>query len=66
MALVQVPAQLLLPVPGAPGAVQMTLMQVPPAELLSPDVLPSDFEAALENCRPSVSSKDLKAHEEIL
>jgi len=50
--------------PGAPGAVQMTLMQVPPAELLSPDVLPSDFEAALENCRPSVSSKDLKAHED--
>mmetsp|Transcript_7334 Transcript_7334/g.20326 ORF Transcript_7334/g.20326 Transcript_7334/m.20326 type:complete len:448 (-) Transcript_7334:143-1486(-) len=50
--------------PGAPGAVEMSLMDVPAAELLEPKVLVSDFEAALEKCRPSVSPADLKAHED--
>lgn len=49
--------------PGADGAVAMKLMDVPASELLSPDVLPSDFEAALEKVRPSVSPADLKDHE---
>mmetsp|Transcript_6257 Transcript_6257/g.14217 ORF Transcript_6257/g.14217 Transcript_6257/m.14217 type:complete len:442 (+) Transcript_6257:59-1384(+) len=50
--------------PGAPGAQEMTLMQVPAAELLSPDVVADDFEAALIKSRPSVSPGDLKAHED--
>ena len=53
----------------------MKLMDVPASELLSPDVLPSDFEAsgraaasswgqaALEKARPSVSPADLKDHQ---
>ncbi|CAE8710474.1 unnamed protein product, partial [Polarella glacialis] len=50
--------------PGAPGATEMSLMDVNPAELLEPNVLPGDFEAALEKVRPSVSPGDLKQHEE--
>jgi len=50
--------------PGEPGAVPMTLMEVPASELLSPDVEASDFEVALEKVRPSVSPGDLKSHEE--
>eukprot|EP00913_Durusdinium_trenchii_P028257 g26487.t1 len=50
--------------PGDGGAVAMKLMDVPASELLSPDVIPSDFEAALEKVRPSVSPADLKEHEE--
>mmetsp|Transcript_44232 Transcript_44232/g.99706 ORF Transcript_44232/g.99706 Transcript_44232/m.99706 type:complete len:451 (+) Transcript_44232:89-1441(+) len=50
--------------PGAPGAVEMSLMDVPAAELQEPRVLVSDFEVALEKCRPSVSPGDLKAHED--
>lgn len=50
--------------PGVPGAVEMSLMDVPAAELLEPRVLVGDFELALEKCRPSVSPGDLKAHEE--
>eukprot|EP00931_Biecheleriopsis_adriatica_P041578 TRINITY_DN23755_c0_g2_i1.p1 TRINITY_DN23755_c0_g2~~TRINITY_DN23755_c0_g2_i1.p1 ORF type:complete len:448 (-),score=79.16 TRINITY_DN23755_c0_g2_i1:32-1375(-) len=50
--------------PGAEGAVEKTLMQVPADELLPPNVLLSDYEAALEKTRPSVSQKDLKVHEE--
>lgn len=49
--------------PGMPGAVEMSLMDVKSEELLEPDVLPSDFEAAIEKCRPSVSPDDLKQHE---
>lgn len=49
--------------PGADGAVAMKLMDVPAIELLSPDVLPTDFDAALEKVRPSVSPADLKDHE---
>lgn len=50
--------------PGSPGAVEMTLMQVPRDELLEPDVLASDFELAIEKCRPSVSQDDLKQYED--
>jgi vacuolar protein-sorting-associated protein 4 len=50
--------------PGAQGAVEMTMMQVEPAELLAPPVLIHDFEATLETARPSVSPGDLKNHEE--
>ncbi|CAK0830035.1 unnamed protein product [Prorocentrum cordatum] len=50
--------------PGDPNRVEKSLMEIPGAELLEPDVLASDFEAALEKCRPSVSQGDLKAHEE--
>lgn len=50
--------------PAAPGAVEMSLMKVPRDELLEPDVLPSDFEMAVEKCRPSVNSEDLKAYED--
>lgn len=50
--------------PGASGAVQMTLFEVPSEELLEPEVLPTDFEIALEKCRPSVSPGDLQQHEE--
>mmetsp|Transcript_84271 Transcript_84271/g.272759 ORF Transcript_84271/g.272759 Transcript_84271/m.272759 type:complete len:489 (-) Transcript_84271:284-1750(-) len=46
--------------PDAPGAVQMTLMQIQPEELLEPEVMPSDFEAALKKVRPSVSPSDLR------
>jgi len=37
----------------------MTLMQIRPEELLAPEVLPSDFQAALRKVRPSVSPSDL-------
>mmetsp|Transcript_21373 Transcript_21373/g.60167 ORF Transcript_21373/g.60167 Transcript_21373/m.60167 type:complete len:450 (+) Transcript_21373:55-1404(+) len=50
--------------PGVPGATAMTLMQVPPEELLEPDILPSDFETAIEKVRPSVSQADLRQHQE--
>jgi len=50
--------------PGDPAAVEMSLMSVPGEELLEPKVVKSDFDAALEKCRPSVAPADLKAHEE--
>jgi len=50
--------------PGDPNRVEKTLMEIPGDELLEPDVLAADFEAALEKCRPSVSLGDLKQHEE--
>lgn len=46
--------------PGTPGAVEMTLMQIKPEELLAPEVLPGDFDAALRKVRPSVSPDDLR------
>lgn len=45
--------------PSTPGAVPMTLMQIRPEELLEPEVLPSDFQAALRKVRPSISPGDL-------
>jgi len=50
--------------PGDPEAVEKTLGQVPPEELLVPEMLRSDFESALEKCRPSVGPGDLVRHEE--
>lgn len=50
--------------PGHPQAVEMTLMDVKGDELLEPDVLLEDFEAALEKRKPSVSPGDLKRFEE--
>eukprot|EP00929_Paragymnodinium_shiwhaense_P113626 TRINITY_DN81908_c0_g1_i1.p1 TRINITY_DN81908_c0_g1~~TRINITY_DN81908_c0_g1_i1.p1 ORF type:complete len:479 (+),score=119.71 TRINITY_DN81908_c0_g1_i1:100-1437(+) len=50
--------------PGAPGATEMSLMQVPKDELLPPVVTAADFEAALDKCRPSVSQGDLKQYED--
>jgi len=50
--------------PADVSAVEMTLMDVKPDQLLEPDVLLSDFEAALDRCRPSVSHGDLKRQEE--
>eukprot|EP00747_Dinoflagellata_sp_TGD_P208174 gnl/TRDRNA2_/TRDRNA2_81682_c0_seq1.p1 gnl/TRDRNA2_/TRDRNA2_81682_c0~~gnl/TRDRNA2_/TRDRNA2_81682_c0_seq1.p1 ORF type:complete len:460 (-),score=88.38 gnl/TRDRNA2_/TRDRNA2_81682_c0_seq1:61-1440(-) len=50
--------------PGATGAVEMTLMQVKPSELLEPDVLMIDFEGALERVRPSVGKEQLSQHED--
>jgi vacuolar protein-sorting-associated protein 4 len=50
--------------PGNPNAVEMSLMQVPRDELLEPDVLPSDFELAVEKCRPSVNADDLQQYVE--
>jgi len=49
--------------PTTPGAVEMTLMQVRSEELLEPDVLPADFDAALKKVRPSVSKDDLRQHQ---
>mmetsp|Transcript_20658 Transcript_20658/g.43986 ORF Transcript_20658/g.43986 Transcript_20658/m.43986 type:complete len:462 (+) Transcript_20658:109-1494(+) len=49
--------------PGTPGATQMTLMEVPAEELLPPEVLASDFDAALRKVRPSVSPGDLRQFE---
>lgn len=46
--------------PGAPGATEMSLMDIPGKELLEPDVLAGDFEIALEKCKPSVNASDLK------
>eukprot|EP00746_Dinoflagellata_sp_MGD_P150148 gnl/MRDRNA2_/MRDRNA2_82070_c0_seq1.p1 gnl/MRDRNA2_/MRDRNA2_82070_c0~~gnl/MRDRNA2_/MRDRNA2_82070_c0_seq1.p1 ORF type:complete len:469 (-),score=96.45 gnl/MRDRNA2_/MRDRNA2_82070_c0_seq1:8-1327(-) len=46
--------------PGAQGAQEMSLMQVPPDELTPPEVNLRDFEAALENSRPSVGVEDIK------
>lgn len=46
--------------PGAPGATEMSLMQVPPEELMPPEVNIRDFETALENSRPSVGVEDIK------
>eukprot|EP00421_Protoceratium_reticulatum_P018626 CAMPEP_0168378980 /NCGR_PEP_ID=MMETSP0228-20121227/11609_1 /TAXON_ID=133427 /ORGANISM="Protoceratium reticulatum, Strain CCCM 535 (=CCMP 1889)" /LENGTH=386 /DNA_ID=CAMNT_0008392001 /DNA_START=45 /DNA_END=1201 /DNA_ORIENTATION=- len=45
-----------------PGAVAMTLMQVKSEELLEPEVMPSDFDAALKKVRPSVSPDDLRQY----
>lgn len=50
--------------PGDPQRVEKTLMEISGKELLEPDVLPSDFEAALGKCRPSVSPGDLQQHQE--
>jgi len=50
--------------PAAPGAVEKTLMEVKPEELLTPDVLIGDFEAALLRCRPSVCTDDLAQYDE--
>merc|ERR1719401_287294 len=49
--------------PGAPGGMQMSLMDIPSDELLAPDVLPSDFQAAIDKVRPSVSPSDLRQFE---
>merc|ERR1712137_97912 len=48
--------------PGAPDAVEMNLKQVKPTELLEPDVLVEDFEAALDRCRTSVTAEDISKH----
>mmetsp|Transcript_25658 Transcript_25658/g.59785 ORF Transcript_25658/g.59785 Transcript_25658/m.59785 type:complete len:454 (+) Transcript_25658:80-1441(+) len=50
--------------PGEPDAVEMTLMDVPSEDLLEPDVLPSDFEAALSKVRSSVGLGDLTRFED--
>mmetsp|Transcript_22091 Transcript_22091/g.61921 ORF Transcript_22091/g.61921 Transcript_22091/m.61921 type:complete len:446 (+) Transcript_22091:27-1364(+) len=50
--------------PGDPAGTAMELMQVPDDELLPPNVLGADFEAALERCRPSVSPEDLGRFED--
>lgn len=49
--------------PGAPGATEMTLMDIPSEELLEPPVLAADFETALEHCKSSISLDQLKEHE---
>lgn len=50
--------------PGSDGAVEKSLMDIPPAELEAPGVLASDFDGAIERTRPSVSQSDLTAYEE--
>ncbi|KAK4536707.1 hypothetical protein CDCA_CDCA09G2732 [Cyanidium caldarium] len=49
--------------PGAPGAVEMSLLDVPPDRLLVPDVCAADFEEVLCTARPSVAKRDLDAYE---
>lgn len=49
--------------PGAPGATEMTLMEVNPAELLEPAVLANDFEVALGKTKSSISQDQLREHE---
>lgn len=50
--------------PGDADRVEKSLMEIEGKELLKPDVLFSDFEAALEKVRPSVSPDDLQQHQE--
>lgn len=49
---------------SAPGARQMSLMEVPPSQLAAPLVTNDHLEAALRSARPTVSAADLKRHEE--
>ncbi|GFS23490.1 vacuolar protein sorting-associated protein 4B [Elysia marginata] len=50
--------------PGAPGAMEMTWMEVPGNKLLEPIVSMSDMLMALSNTKPSVNENDLKRLEE--
>lgn len=50
--------------PGDPQRVEKSLMEINGKELREPDVMPADFEAAIEKVRPSVSPDDLKQHQE--
>ena len=50
--------------PGARGAKQMTLMDVPATRLGTPVVTAAHFERALKSVRPTVSADDLRQHEQ--
>lgn len=50
--------------PGTAGAVEMTLFDVNPVELLEPKVVRSDFEVALDRNRSSVDAGQLKQHDD--
>jgi len=45
--------------PGAPGAVEMSWLEVPGDKLLEPMVTMSDMLASLANCKPTVNDDDL-------
>lgn len=49
--------------PGEPGAIEMTLADVPSDKLYPPTVSKLDFIKALETSRPSVSRDDLISYE---
>jgi vacuolar protein-sorting-associated protein 4 len=46
--------------PGDPEGIEMTYDDVQPDELLPPDVLLKDFEAALADTHSSVSKEDIE------
>lgn len=51
--------------PSDPGAMKMTMNEIPNPELLKPnDVSVDDFLKALANIKPSVSPSDLQRQEE--
>lgn len=50
--------------PGEPGAIEMTLNDVPSDKLLPPAVSKNDFIKALKTARPSVSLDDLAEYEQ--
>jgi vacuolar protein-sorting-associated protein 4 len=50
--------------PGDPQAIEMAWTDVPGDKLLEPIINMRDFNAALENQRPSVSKEDLYKHEQ--
>uniref|UniRef100_A0A0B7BNL3 Spastin/Vps4 C-terminal domain-containing protein n=1 Tax=Arion vulgaris TaxID=1028688 RepID=A0A0B7BNL3_9EUPU len=46
--------------PGAPGAIEMSWMDVPGDKLLEPIVSMSDMLMAISNSKPTVNEEDLK------